>query len=122
MFTRKTRIVFTERITFGFSSSLQICNGGFVTALPYRNRGIGKVMGLAFIKIAPLLGYRASMFNLVFSSNIPSIRLWKSLNFKEIGRVPNAGRLIAYRRITDEDQIITEEDYFDAVMFYYSFT
>ncbi len=50
-------------------------------------------MGLAFIQIAPLLGYKASMFNLVFENNIHSVHLWRSLGFREIGRVPNVGYL-----------------------------
>jgi L-amino acid N-acyltransferase YncA len=80
-------------------------------------------MASAFIEIAPLLGYRASMFNLVFENNLASIRLWKSLNFKEIGRVPNAGYLIRNRTNTiDQSQLNIEEEYVDAIMFYYSFT
>jgi L-amino acid N-acyltransferase YncA len=81
-------------------------------------------MGLAFIEIAPLLGYKASMFNLVFANNIPSVRLWRSLGFKEIGTVPNAGYLIKRKETIvqtndDEDE---EAEFVDAIMFYYSFT
>jgi len=79
-------------------------------------------MGLAFIKIAPLLGYKASMFNLVFANNICSIRLWRSLGFKEIGTVPNAGLLIKKKEITEQTNAEVEEEFVDAIMFYYSFT
>jgi ribosomal protein S18 acetylase RimI-like enzyme len=79
-------------------------------------------MALAFIQIVPLLGYKASMFNLVFENNTPSIRLWRSLGFKEIGRVPNAGYLIKNKQITDQTNAEVEEEYVDAIMFYYSFT
>ncbi|CAF1332075.1 unnamed protein product [Adineta steineri] len=99
-----------------------ICNGGFITSSFHRNQGIGTVMALAFIEIAPLLGYKASMFNLVFESNIASVRLWRSLGFKEIGRVPNAGLLIKNKEITEETNADIEEEYVDAIMFYYSFT
>ncbi|UJR30539.1 hypothetical protein I4U23_018069 [Adineta vaga] len=95
-----------------------ICNGGFITATPHRHQGIGKIMALAFLQIAPLLGYKASMFNLVFANNIPSIRLWRSLGFQEIGRVPNAGLLIKNQQTNNE----IEEEFVDAIMFYYSFT
>lgn len=73
-------------------------------------------MALAFIEIAPLLGYKASMFNLVFENNTASVRLWRSLGFKEIGRVPNAGYLIKKTETMD-----VEEEFVDAIMFYYSF-
>ena len=50
-------------------------------------------MGKSFLKLAPVLGYRAAMFNLVFDTNKPSLHLWRSLGFKEIGLVPKAGLL-----------------------------
>ncbi|CAF0930758.1 unnamed protein product [Rotaria sordida] len=75
-----------------------ICNGGFITSNIYRNQGIGRIMALAFIKITPLLCYKASMFNLVFSNNTFSIRLWRSLGFQEIGRILNAGYLIKKKK------------------------
>ncbi len=78
-------------------------------------------MGLAFIKIAPLLGYKASMFNLVFENNTPSMRLWKSLGFRDIGRVPNAGHLVKRKDMTESTNAEIEEEYVDAIMFYYSF-
>ena len=45
----------------------------------YRNNGVGKAMARAFIKIAPALGYKASVFNLVFETNIGSIKIWRDL-------------------------------------------
>jgi len=79
-------------------------------------------MGLAFIEIAPLLGYKASMFNLVFENNIYSVRLWRSLGFTEIGRVPNAGYLIKNKEIPEQINAEVEEEFVNAIMFYYSFT
>ncbi|CAF2733101.1 unnamed protein product [Rotaria sp. Silwood2] len=99
-----------------------ICNGGFITSDMYRNQGIGKIMALAFIEIVPLLGYKASMFNLVFANNTPSIRLWRSLGFQEIGRVPKAGYLIKNKETTEQTNTEIEEEFVDAIMFYYSFT
>jgi ribosomal protein S18 acetylase RimI-like enzyme len=46
-----------------------------------RYMGVGRALGSAFIKIAPALGYRASLFNLVFVSNIASVKLWRSLGY-----------------------------------------
>ncbi|CAF0871165.1 unnamed protein product [Rotaria sordida] len=99
-----------------------ICNGGFITSNIYRNQGIGRIMALAFIKITPLLCYKASMFNLVFSNNTFSIRLWRSLGFQEIGRILNAGYLIKKKETTKQINVEIEEEFVDAIMFYYSFT
>lgn len=80
-------------------------------------------MAFAFIQIAPLLGYKASMFNLVFENNIASVRLWRSTGFQEIGRVPNAGYLIKRKDANErtENSVEEEEEFVDAIMFYYQF-
>ncbi|CAG8652000.1 13513_t:CDS:2, partial [Cetraspora pellucida] len=70
-----------------------ICNAGFVVPFKFRNLGVGKIMAESFLLFAPLLGYKSSVFNLVFENNIASIKLWRSLGFKEIGKIPNAARL-----------------------------
>ncbi|ORX94482.1 acyl-CoA N-acyltransferase [Basidiobolus meristosporus CBS 931.73] len=88
-----------------------ICNGGFFVGPSSRNLGVGGVMAEAFLKVAPALGYQASMFNLVFVNNHASIRLWRRLGFQEIGRIPKAGRLKG-----------SPEELVDAIMFYYDFT
>ncbi|KAL0484942.1 L-azetidine-2-carboxylic acid acetyltransferase [Acrasis kona] len=89
-----------------------ICNGGFITAINHRRKGAAKAMAQAFLILAPALGYKASMFNLVFETNVASVELWKSLNFQQIGRVPNAGRLKNARG---------EEQFVDALIFYNDF-
>ncbi|KAK9766074.1 hypothetical protein K7432_005121 [Basidiobolus ranarum] len=88
-----------------------ICNGGFFVNPVSRNKGVGSVMAKSFLKVAPALGYQASMFNLVFVNNIASIKLWRTLGFQEIGRIPKAGRLRG-----NPDELV------DAIMFYYDFT
>jgi RimJ/RimL family protein N-acetyltransferase len=91
----------------------KICNAGFVVPKQHRDKQIGKLMAQSYLKIAPLLGYKSSVFNLVFENNTASIKLWKKLGFKEVGRIPNAGRL---KKINSE-----EEEFVDAIMFYYNF-
>jgi L-amino acid N-acyltransferase YncA len=86
-----------------------ICNGGFIVEPVHRGKGVGKAMGRAFIKIAPAMGYKASMFNLVFESNAASVALWKGLGFQVIGKLPGAGRMVG------SDKLV------DALMFHYSF-
>jgi ribosomal protein S18 acetylase RimI-like enzyme len=62
------------------------------------------------------------MFNLVFITNIPSVRLWRSLGFQEIGRLPNAGYLIKKKETNEQENDEVEEEFVDAIMFYYNFT
>ena len=86
-----------------------ICNAGFIVQPQMRGQGIGRLMGETMLSIAASLGYQAVMFNLVFETNIASIRLWESLGFQTIGRIPTAveldknlyiDALIMYRNLT----------------------
>lgn len=70
-----------------------ICNAGFIVQPQMRGQGIGRFMGETMLIIARSLGYQAVMFNLVFETNIPSIKLWESLKFQTIGRIPAAVQL-----------------------------
>ena len=45
------------------------------------------------LAIARDKGYTAVMFNVIFSTNIPSLNLWKSLDFAIVGTIPNAVHL-----------------------------
>ncbi|KAF9974626.1 hypothetical protein BGZ73_001925 [Actinomortierella ambigua] len=103
---------------FYVKPNFPICNGGFMVNPTHRGRGVGGIMARAYLRVAPMLGYRASMFNLVFYSNQASIRLWQRLGFREIGRIPQAGRLRGQGPTKSKD----EEGYVDAVMFYFDFT
>ncbi|KAH3263107.1 hypothetical protein KXW23_006557 [Aspergillus fumigatus] len=70
-----------------------VCNAGFLTTAAARGRGVGIVMGETYLEYAPKLGYKYSVFNLVFENNIASVKIWKRLGFEVIGRVPGAARL-----------------------------
>lgn len=70
-----------------------ICNAGFIVQPQQRGKGIGKFMGEKMLEIAAWRGYAAVMFNLVFETNIPSLKLWQSLGFETIGRIPSAAHL-----------------------------
>ena len=70
-----------------------ICNAGFIVDKAWRNRGACRFMAEQYKLLAPELGYRASMFNLVFVSNQGSLYLWESLGFQKIGVIPEAGDL-----------------------------
>ncbi|KFX95541.1 hypothetical protein O988_05749, partial [Pseudogymnoascus sp. VKM F-3808] len=76
--------------------SSHISNAGFLVTDSARNRGVGRLMGEAYLAWAPLLGYTYSVFNLVYETNVASCRIWDALGFKKIGRVPGCGNLKSY--------------------------
>ncbi len=107
--SRSQEIVAAFYIKPNFSGRCShICNAGFIVQPQMRGQGIGRFMGETMLLIAASLGYQAVMFNLVFETNIPSIKLWESLKFQTIGRIPAAvelednsyiDALIMYRRL-----------------------
>ncbi|GME69736.1 unnamed protein product [Ambrosiozyma monospora] len=72
-----------------------VCNGGFLVDFDKgcRGLGVGKALGKSYLINAVKLGYRYSVFNLVFDSNFGSKKIWEGLGFDRIGVVPEAGRL-----------------------------
>lgn len=66
-----------------------IANAGYVVAREHRGRGIGRSLLEDSITRAPLLGFDAIQFNLVFESN-PARSLYEELGWVVIGRVPEA--------------------------------
>jgi GNAT superfamily N-acetyltransferase len=66
-----------------------IANAGYVVATGHRHRGIGRALIEDSIRRAPLAGFDAIQFNLVFESN-PARALYEELGWREIGRVPKA--------------------------------
>ncbi|KAJ5122593.1 Acyl-CoA N-acyltransferase [Penicillium atrosanguineum] len=73
--------------------SSHVCNGTFIVTDAARNKGVGRLMGEAYLEWSPRLGYTYAVFNLVYESNVASCRLWDSLGFKRIGRVPGGGSI-----------------------------
>jgi hypothetical protein len=73
--------------------SSHLCNGGFMVPSTSRNLGMGRIAARSFLFYAPACGYRGSVFNLVYVTNEASVRLWEKLGFKNVGKIPGAGRL-----------------------------
>ena len=86
-----------------------IANAGFIVAPELQGQGLGRWMGETMLQLARDRGYRAVMYNLVFETNVPSLKLWESLGFTEIGRVPKG-------------VCLPDGQYVDAVMLYRSLT
>lgn len=69
-----------------------VCNAGYATAGDMEGRGIGRGMGAHSLAEARARGYRAMQFNFVVSTNAAAVRLWQSLGFGIVGRLPGAFR------------------------------
>ncbi|CAI6492937.1 AIS_HP2_G0016730.mRNA.1.CDS.1 [Saccharomyces cerevisiae] len=59
----------------------------------HRGKKVGYRLAQVYLNWAPLLGYKYSIFNLVFVTNQASWKIWDKLNFQRIGLVPRAGIL-----------------------------
>ncbi|MCP9463461.1 MAG: GNAT family N-acetyltransferase [Nitrospira sp.] len=69
-----------------------VANAAFMVDPLARRRGIGRLMGEHCLREARQLGFRAMQFNFVVSTNLPAVRLWQTLGFQIVGRVPGAFR------------------------------
>ncbi|KAK0934520.1 Protein spt10 [Friedmanniomyces endolithicus] len=109
--------------------SSHVCNGGFLVTDAARNRGVGRLMGEGYLKWAPRLGYTYSVFNLVYETNVASLRIWDGLGFKRIGRVKGCGNLKSFpdqyvdaivfgRDLGGEGDEYVSEERFDKIRFY----
>ncbi|WKZ11404.1 MAG: N-acetyltransferase [Gammaproteobacteria bacterium] len=67
-----------------------VCNCGYMTSAQATGRGIARQMCLHSLDHARRRGYRAMQFNFVVATNERAIRLWQSLGFDIVGRLPLA--------------------------------
>jgi len=67
-----------------------ICNCGYIVAADARGKGVASVMCEHSQREALSRGFRAMQYNLVVSSNVGAVRLWKKLGFEVVGTVPEA--------------------------------
>lgn len=67
-----------------------ICNCGYMTAALSTGRGVARRMCEHSLSHARLRGYRGMQFNFVVSTNERAVRLWQSLGFGIVGRLPLA--------------------------------
>jgi L-amino acid N-acyltransferase YncA len=86
-----------------------VANCGYVTASAAQGRGIARQMCLHSLERAKERGFRAMQFNFVVSTNERAIKLWLSLGFETVGRLPLAfehptlgfvDALVMYRQIS----------------------
>jgi ribosomal protein S18 acetylase RimI-like enzyme len=67
-----------------------VCNCGYMTSAGATRRGIARLMCQHSLDHARARGYRAMQFNFVVSTNERAVRLWESLGFTIVGRLPLA--------------------------------
>jgi ribosomal protein S18 acetylase RimI-like enzyme len=69
-----------------------VCNCGYMTSATAMGRGVARRMCAHSLEHARAQGYRAMQFNFVVSTNARAVRLWLSLGFTIVGRLPLAFR------------------------------
>lgn len=67
-----------------------VCNCGYVTSEAATGRGVARRMHEHSLHHARARGYRAMQFNFVVSTNERAVRLWQSLGYEIVGRLPLA--------------------------------
>ena len=67
-----------------------VCNCGYITKAGATGSGIGRAMCVHSLAHARSRGYRAMQFNFVVATNEHAVRLWQSLGFDIVGRLPAA--------------------------------
>ena len=68
----------------------QVANCGYMTAAGSTGKGIARRMCEHSLQHARARGFKAMQFNFVVSSNERAVRLWQSLGFETVGRLPCA--------------------------------
>jgi GNAT superfamily N-acetyltransferase len=68
-----------------------VAHAAFMVDPAHAGRGIGRTLGVQVLEAARDAGYAAMQFNAVVADN-PAVRLWLSLGFTVVGRVPDGFR------------------------------
>lgn len=69
-----------------------VANASFIVHHSHRGEGIGRLISEHAIKTARKLKFKAMQFNFVVSTNQTAIKLYQSLEFKIVGRLPKGFR------------------------------
>jgi len=93
----------------GRGGARHVANCGYMTSASATGKGIARRMCEHSLAHARSRGYRAMQFNFVVSTNDRAVRLWQSLGFEILARLP-----LAFRHPT--------AGYVDALLMYQAFT
>ena len=67
-----------------------VCNCGYMTHTNASGRGVARSMCEDSLRYAASRGFRAMQFNFVVSTNERAVKLWQSMGFEIVGRLPQA--------------------------------
>jgi L-amino acid N-acyltransferase YncA len=67
-----------------------VANCGYVTDVNASGQGIARRMGAHSLLHAKSRGFRAMQFNLVIATNTRAVKLWQSLGFETLAKLPGA--------------------------------
>ena len=67
-----------------------VANAGYATLGAATGRRVARAMCLHSLERAKARGFRAMQFNFVVSTNLRAARLWESMGFAIVGRLPGA--------------------------------
>ena len=88
-----------------------VANCGYMVAESARGKGVGAQLCRHSQAEALRLGYRAMQYNLVVSTNEPSVHLWQKMGFTIVGTLPGAflhaehgfvDAYVMYKQLLDE--------------------
>ena len=65
-----------------------VANCGYMVAGGAQGRGVARAMCAHSLEVARERGFRSMQFNFVVSSNTRAVKLWESLGFGIVGRIP----------------------------------
>ena len=69
-----------------------IATASYIVSTAARGRGLGRRLGEHSLQEARRLGFRGMQFNFVVSGNLAAVRLWQSLGFDIVGKLPGVFR------------------------------
>jgi ribosomal protein S18 acetylase RimI-like enzyme len=67
-----------------------VANCGYIVAPDAMGQGVARAMCAHSLDEARLRGFTAMQFNFVIASNERAVKLWQSLGFEIVGRLPGA--------------------------------
>jgi RimJ/RimL family protein N-acetyltransferase len=82
-----------------------VCNCGYMTGVNATGKGVARAMCTHSLDHARACGFAAMQFNFVVSTNVRAVKLWQSLGFEIVGRLPGAFQM-------------PDGEYVDALVFY----
>jgi ribosomal protein S18 acetylase RimI-like enzyme len=74
------------------AAGADVANCGYMTAPAASGRGVARAMCVHSMARAKERGFRAMRFNFVVATNARAVRLWQSLGFETVARLPGAFR------------------------------